>query len=74
MAYTVEQRDKLKAAIALGARKITYSDGSGGTQEMTFRDLDEMQTILRAMEAELGTTRPPRRRFHYFEHHKGLRP
>ena len=48
MAYTLEQYEALKAAIAGGELSVRYVDRS-----VTYRSFDEMLRILRLMEAEL---------------------
>jgi len=49
MAYTQQQYEELQAAIAEGALSVRHGD-----RTVTYRSLDEMQRILRAMAAELG--------------------
>lgn len=49
MAFTLEQYQALKAAIAEGALSVRWSDRS-----VTYRSLDEMIRTLRLMEDELG--------------------
>lgn len=49
MAYTIEQYNKLKAAIATGALEVKYAD-----KTVKYRSLDEMSAILTAMGKELG--------------------
>lgn len=49
MAYTHEQYQALKAAIAGGELQVRYSDRS-----VTYRSVAEMLQILRLMENELG--------------------
>lgn len=56
MAYTTAQRDALKAAIAQGALTVEY-DG----KRITYRSLDEMERVLRLMDAEIGDVAAPRR-------------
>ncbi len=48
MAWTVTDLDRLKAAIATGARVVQYSD-----KRMEYRSLKEMIQAKRMMEAEL---------------------
>lgn len=48
MAYTLEQYQKLKDAIAGGELSVRYADRS-----VTYRSLDEMIRALKLMEAEL---------------------
>ena len=66
MAYTLEQLDALKAAIAQGALSVKYAD-----KEVTYRSLDDMMRIKREMEKELApeVNRSTRR---YAEFSKGL--
>lgn len=49
MAYTQQQYDKLKAAIATGATSVYYGD-----KRVDYRNLNEMKQILSDMEIELG--------------------
>lgn len=49
MTYTIEQYQKLKAALAGGELQVRYADRS-----VTYRSADEMLRILRQMESELG--------------------
>ncbi|KSW22772.1 MULTISPECIES: hypothetical protein [unclassified Pseudomonas] len=49
MAYTLEQYEALKAAIAEGALSVRFADRS-----VTYRSVDEMIRILRLMESDLG--------------------
>lgn len=48
MAYTLEQYEKLKAAIAGGELSVRYADRS-----VQYRSVDEMVRILKLMEADL---------------------
>ena len=48
MAYTQEQYEKLKAAIAGGELSVRYADRS-----VQYRSIDEMVRILKLMEAVL---------------------
>lgn len=50
MAYSQDDVDALKAAIASGARDVTYSDGS----RIVYRSLEEMRQTLNIMEAEVS--------------------
>lgn len=52
MAYTIDDYNALKAAIAQGAVKVKYAD-----KEVEYRSLAEMRDIKREMEIELGITR-----------------
>ncbi len=56
MAYTLEQYNNLKAAIATGASSVTH-DG----ETVQFRSAAEMRALAATMERELGL-RPARRR------------
>lgn len=47
--YTLEQYNTLKAAVAQGALMVQYAD-----KRVQYRSLDEMLSILKMMEAELG--------------------
>ena len=49
MAYTHEQYQALKAAIAGGELQVRYADRS-----VTYRSVAEMLQILRLMETEMG--------------------
>jgi hypothetical protein len=49
MAYTSDDLNTLKAAIAQGVREVEYAD-----KKITYRSLDEMLKIQRLMEKELG--------------------
>ncbi|BCG26464.1 hypothetical protein TUM18999_57510 [Pseudomonas tohonis] len=49
MAYTLEQYEALKAALAGGELQVRYAD-----RAVTYRSVDEMMRILRQMEGELG--------------------
>lgn len=51
MAYTLEDLNTLKAAIALGAREVEYAD-----KKVTYRSLAEMLQIKNMMEQELNPT------------------
>lgn len=57
MAYTFQQYDKLKEAIAAGSHSVSYGDKS-----VTYRSLAEMKETLRMMEDELFPERRLRRR------------
>lgn len=48
MAYTQAQIDKLRAAIATGALRVSDGDNS-----VEYRSLNEMKDTLRIMEAEV---------------------
>jgi hypothetical protein len=49
MAFTLEQYESLKAAVAEGALSVRYADKS-----VTYRSLDEMLRLLKLMSTELG--------------------
>lgn len=49
MAWTIEEYNSLKAAIATGAKTVKYAD-----KEVTYRSIEEMSAVLRAMAEELG--------------------
>lgn len=49
MAYTLEQYQALKAAIAGGELQVRYAD-----RAVTYRSVAEMLQILRLMETEMG--------------------
>jgi hypothetical protein len=61
MAYTQEQYDALKAAIAGGELSVRYADRS-----VTYRSIDEMIRILRLMESDLGVNASSSRRYTSF--------
>jgi hypothetical protein len=48
MAYTIEEYNTLKSAIAQGAVRVKYAD-----KEVEYRSLGDMKAILRDMENEL---------------------
>lgn len=50
MAWSQTDIDSLKAAIATGALKVRYADGS----EVTYRSLAEMRTTLSMMQADVS--------------------
>lgn len=60
MAYTQADIDALKAAMASGAKRVRYSDGS----EVEYRDMAEVQDILGQMEREVSPPTKPIRAFH----------
>lgn len=72
MAYTVAERNALKAALATGALRVTHEGHS-----VEFRSRDDMRKQLAEMEAELAAAglieaaEPPIRRLRYL-HTKGL--
>lgn len=49
MAFTLEQYESLKSAVAEGALSVRYADKS-----VTYRSLDEMLRLLKLMATELG--------------------
>lgn len=49
MAFTQADIDKLKSAIAKGVTKVRLNN-----EEVTYRSLDEMRTILAMMEADVS--------------------
>lgn len=49
MAWTIEEYNALKSAVATGAKTVKYAD-----KEVTYRSLEEMAAILRSMAEELG--------------------
>jgi len=59
MAYTQADIDALKAAMASGAKRVRYSDGS----EVEYREMDEMKDILRQMRHEVSPPTKPIRAF-----------
>ena len=66
MAWTIDDYNALKAAIATGAKKVKYSD-----KEVEYRDLKEMYSIASSMEAELGIGKRTR---YYAQHSRGFNP
>jgi hypothetical protein len=57
MAYTTEQYEALKKAVATGTHSVSYGD-----KAVTYRSLSEMKELLSLMEGELFPERTPRRR------------
>ena len=49
MAYTQDDANKLRAAIARGAKRLRMNG-----EEVEYRDLDEMRSVLREIEADLA--------------------
>jgi len=47
--FTIEQYNTLKAAIAQGSKVVQYAD-----KRVEYRSLEEMLSILKLMEQELG--------------------
>lgn len=64
--WTIEQYNTLKEAIASGTKTVKYSD-----KEVTYRSLEEMMTLLRAIERELGLNKT-KMFVDYPTHSKGL--
>lgn len=63
MAFTIQQYEALKSAIATGTQTVSYGD-----KTVTYRSLAEMKEVLRIMENELFPNRvTPRRRYAYFD-------
>lgn len=56
MAWTMTDYEALKQAIATGAREVQFKD-----KRVSYRTLAQMQSILKAMEAELGIANANRR-------------
>lgn len=61
MPYTQADIDALKAAMASGAKRVRYSDGS----EVEYRDMAEMKDILGQMQAEVSPPVKPIRAFRF---------
>jgi len=53
MAYTQDDIDALKAAIATGAQKVTFGSGPD-SRTVEYRSLDQMRSILGDMLAEVS--------------------
>lgn len=68
MAWTQDDADTLKAAIASGTREVTYSDGS----RIVYRSLADMQRTLAMIEAEVAGTGTARVRAVRFNGAKGF--
>lgn len=66
MAYTQADADALKAAMASGAQRVRYSDGS----EVEYRSLAEMKEALSMIQAEASPPVKPVRAFR-FAHRPG---
>ncbi|OYD80948.1 phage head-tail joining protein [Azospirillum brasilense] len=58
MAWTQDDVDTLKAAIATGAQDVQYSDGS----RTTYRSLKDMRDTLAMMQSEVDAAAQPTRR------------
>lgn len=68
MAYTQEQIDALKKAIALGATRVRYAD-----RDVEYRSLEEMKEILGDMIAEVeGASGTRRTRKTHFQTSRGF--
>lgn len=57
MSYTIQQYEATKKAYASGTKSVSYGD-----KKIEYRSLEEMERIIRKMEAELFPDRAPRRR------------
>jgi len=68
MAWTQDDADALKAAIAAGAKDVTYSDGS----RVVYRSLAEMRETLRLIENEVAGSTVKRTRTLRFTTSKGF--
>ncbi len=66
MPYTLDQVQKLEAAIALGALSVRYATGD----TITYRSIEDMERILAKMKAELGL-RPRRNNVAYAAWRRG---
>jgi hypothetical protein len=53
MAYTQDDIDTLKAAIATGAQEVTFGSGPD-SRKVVYRSLDQMRSILGEMVAEVS--------------------
>jgi len=56
MAWTADDRDRLKAAIARGESRVSFADRS-----VEYRSIAEMREALALIEAELATAADPPR-------------
>lgn len=65
MAFTQDDVDKIKAAIAKGVRRVQYQD-----KVVVYNSIDDMLKALRLMQEELGLRKRSARV--YAEHDKGL--
>lgn len=61
LAYTQQQADDLRAAIASGQLLVRSGD-----RQVQYRSLDEMRRLLSDMEAEISSGTPRRRSRGYF--------
>lgn len=66
MAYTQDDIDALKAAIATGAQKVTFGSGPD-SRTVEYRSLDAMRSILADMIAEVSPANT-RSTISYVEH------
>ena len=69
MAYTQAQLDALTKSLAMGAMKVKYED-----REVTYMSLEQMRSLKREMEAELGLSTEstnPRRRMGVYDNGLG---
>ena len=55
MSYTQTQVDAMRAAIASGATRVRMNG-----EEVQYRSLNEMRSILADMEASVGSTKRPK--------------
>lgn len=53
MAYTQDDIDTLKSAIATGAQKVTFGSGPD-SRTVEYRSLDQMRSLLAEMVAEVS--------------------
>jgi hypothetical protein len=72
MAYTQADIDRLKQAIATGAKRVRLGSGDSA-QETEFRSLDEMERLLATLEAEVNPSAAPPLRT-VGQVHSGLHP
>lgn len=68
MSWTIQDRDALKKAIAMGVRVVSYGD-----RRQEYRSLDEMKDILAMMESELAPPRKNDNGRRYFSCSSGVR-
>lgn len=66
MAYSQQDIDKLKAAIATGAKRVRFGAGDNA-HETEFRSLAEMKETLATMEAEVAATGGPSSRVSFVQ-------
>lgn len=59
MSWTQADITALKTAIGSGAQSVTYSDGSS----VSYRNLNDMRTLLKMIEAEVSPPAAPIRAF-----------